>query len=173
MRTIIVAVTAVLVAGVQQPRAQEHVALAIEGWTQSEKAGGIVDFRCSGAICASGSEVSYKRQPHRPGVTLAEFEAHHRRLAQQYSGTGNLKTLRVSGARERNMGGVRVLQLRRDFDFIDGTSRALIESRLIGPGASYSLVSVSPRFEWTQNNYEGFLPRIVDIAALATAQTAE
>src|SRR5829696_5277429 len=53
--------------------------LANTGW-RSEARDGITYFRCASRICAAGSVVSYKRQPHRPALTLAEFEAHHRGL---------------------------------------------------------------------------------------------
>jgi hypothetical protein len=46
--------------------AQEHVALVINGWQSSDGGNGIVAFNCASSICAAGSEVSYKRQPHRP-----------------------------------------------------------------------------------------------------------
>ncbi len=42
----------------------------------------------------------------------------------------------------------------------------LIEARLIGPQTSYTLMSSSPRLEWSTNNFEGFLPRIVDLVLL-------
>jgi hypothetical protein len=75
--------------------------------------------------------------------------------------------LRISAPQERTVNGVRILQLRRDFIWPDGTSDVLIESRLIGPQASYSLVSASPKFDWTRNNFEGFLAPMVDVACLA------
>jgi hypothetical protein len=147
-------------------RAQEHVALAINGWRSSDGGDGIVAFNCASRICAAGSEVSYKRQPHRPELTLAAFEAHHRKLATELSGTGRVRELRVSAPRERVVEGVRVLQVRREFDWIDGTKHVLIEGRLIGPEKSYTLMSSSAELEWSTNNFEGFLPRIVDIALL-------
>ena len=61
-------------------RAQETVVLAIEGWRQ-ETRDGVVYHRCASQICAAGSTVSYKSQPHRTTITLADFETHHRRLA--------------------------------------------------------------------------------------------
>ncbi len=130
------------------------------------KPDGVTAFRCAKSICAAGSEVSYKRQPHRPALTLAEFEAHDRRLADQNRGTGHIRDLRISAPHERVIDGVRVLQVRRDCEWIDGSSHALIESRLIGQSSSYSLVSVSPRPAWAVNNFEGFLPHLIDIAAL-------
>ena len=147
-------------------RAQEHIALAIEGWEQEERANGVVGYTCASAICAAGSDVSYKRQPHRPAITLGDFEAHHRRLAEQYRGTGRIRDLRISAPIERTIDGVRVLQVRRDFEWTDGSSSALIESRLVGPQSSYSVVSASPKYQWTHNNFEGFLPRLLDITAL-------
>ena len=59
----------------------------------------------------------------------------------------------------------------RTFEWVDGSSDALIESRLIGPKASYSFVSVSPKPAWSHNNFEGLLPRLVDIACLAAHET--
>jgi hypothetical protein len=146
--------------------AQERVILAIEGWQAQTRSDGVVAYRCASSICAAGSEVSYKRQPHRAALTLAEFEAHHRKLAQQYRGTGRIRDLRISTPSERIVDGVRVLQLRRDFAWVDGSKSVLIESRLIGPKSSYSVVSASPTFAWTARNFEGFLPRLIDIAAL-------
>src|SRR3712207_9360860 len=93
---------------------QEHVALAVEGWVNHAKADGVTAYRCASSICAAGSEVSYKRQPHRTVLTLAEFEAHHRRLADQHRGTGRIRDLRISAPQERVIDGVRVLQIRRD-----------------------------------------------------------
>jgi hypothetical protein len=161
---LIVTLVAALSAG--PASSQEHVALAVEGWATNTKAEGITAYRCASSVCAAGSEVSYKRQPHRPALTLAEFEAHHRRLAEQNRGTGRIRDLRISAPQERVIDGVRVLQVRRDFEWVDGGSHVLIESRLIGPSSSYSVVSVSSKSEWTINNFEGFLPRLIDIAAL-------
>ncbi len=162
--SLILTIVAALWAG--PASSQEHVALSVEGWTTHGKADDVTAYRCASSVCAAGSEVSYKRQPHRPGLTLAEFEAHHHRLADQNRGTGRIRDLRISAPQERVIDGVRVLQVRRDFEWVDGSSHALIESRLIGPSRSYSVVSVSPKPEWTINNFEGFLPRLVDIAAL-------
>jgi hypothetical protein len=47
-----------------------------------------------------------------------------------------------------------------------GTTTHSIEARLIGPDKSYSLVSDSPKPQWTANNFEGFLRRMVDIAGI-------
>ena len=149
-----------------EARAQEHVALAINGWDRSEGGDGIVAFKCASSICAAGSQVSYKRQPHRPEVTLAAFEAHHRKLAAEYSGTGKIRDLRISAPRERVVEGVRVVQVRREFEWVDGTKHVLIEARLIGPQKSYTLMSSSAQLDWSTNNFEGFLPRIVDMVLL-------
>jgi hypothetical protein len=171
MRIALLALAALLTAASAQ--AQDRIALAVEGWTATSKPDGIVAYRCASSICASGSEVSYKRQPHRPQLTLDDFRTHHERIAAQSGGVGRLRELRISAPQQRILDGVRVLQLRRDFFWADGTTSALIESRLIGPHASYSLVSVSPRYDWTRNNFEGFLARMVDIASLATGQSAD
>jgi hypothetical protein len=171
MKALIVAFAALLAAGTAQ--AQDSIALAIEGWSVGAKQDGVIAYRCASSICASGSEVSYKRQPHRPGLSLDDFREHHERIAAQSSGTGKLRELRISSPQERVINDVRILQLRRDFTWADGTSSALIESRLIGPRASYSLVSVSPRYEWTRNNFEGFLVRMVDMTSLSRPPTAE
>lgn len=146
--------------------AQEEVFLGINGWDRSAGDTGLVAYRCASSICADGSEVSYKRQPHRPAVTLAEFEAHHRNLAAEYRGTGKIRDLRISEPRQRVVEGVRVLQVRRDFDWVDGSKDVLIEARLIGPQKSYSVVSSSPEHVWSVNNFEGFLPRLVDITLI-------
>jgi hypothetical protein len=142
--------------------AQTAVALAIDGW-RSEAREGITYFRCASQICAAGSVVSYKKQPHRPALTLADFENHHRGLAEHNKGTGRIRDVRVADVRERTVEGVRVMQVRREVDRADGTTTFSIEARLIGPKNSYSLVSDSPGRDWTHNNFEGFLPRLVDI----------
>ena len=160
----IVTLVAALSAG--PASSQDHIALAVEGWATNTKAEGITAYRCASSVCAAGSEVSYKRQSHLPALTLAEFEAHHRRLAEQNRGTGRVRELRISAPQERIIDGVRVLQVRRDFEWIDGSFHALIEARLIGPSSSYSVVSVSPKPGWTVNNFEGFLPRLIDMATL-------
>jgi hypothetical protein len=41
-----------------------------------------------------------------------------------------------------------------------------IEARVIGPDKSFSLVSDSPKREWTANNFEGFLRSLIAIAGL-------
>ena len=146
--------------------AQEEVFLGINGWDRTAGYNGVVAYRCASSICADGSDVSYKRQPHRPAITLAEFEAHHRKLAAEYRGTGKIQDLRISEPKQRVIEGVRVLQVRRDFDWVDGTKHVLIEARLIGPQKSYSVVSSSPKELWSVNNFEGFLPRLVDITLI-------
>jgi hypothetical protein len=171
MRIVVVALAALLGAGAAH--AQDRIALGIEGWAAQVQEGGVIAYQCASSICASGSEVSYKRQPHRPNLSLRDFEEHHRRIAAHAGGSGRLRELRISAPQERVLGFVRVLQLRRDFVWADGTSNALIESRLIGPKASYSLVSASPKIEWTRNNFEGFLARMVEIASMANEQTAD
>ena len=165
-RLILAAAIAVAALVPSTARAQEHVALAINGWARSDGGDGIVAFNCASRICAAGSEVSYKRQPHRPEVTLAAFEAHHRKLATEYSGTGKIRDLRVSAPQERVVEGVRVMQVRREFDWTDGTRHVLIEGRLVGPQKTYTLMSSSAQLDWSTNNFEGFLPRIVDLVLL-------
>ncbi len=145
--------------------AQETVALAIEGWRQ-ETRDDIVYYRCASQVCAAGSVVSYKRQPHRPALTLAEFEAHHRGLAERNKGAGRIRDVRIADVRQRTAAGVRVMQVSREVDWADKTTTFTIESRLIGPDKSFSLVSDSPGREWTANNFEGFLRRLVDIAGI-------
>src|SRR5829696_9259924 len=78
MKAVLALLAAVLVADVAVGQ-ETKVVLAIEGW-RSEARDGITYFRCASRICAAGSVVSYKRQPHRPTLTLADFEAHHRGL---------------------------------------------------------------------------------------------
>ncbi len=110
--------------------------------------------------------VSYKAQPHRPALTLSEFENHHRSLAKQNAGTRNIKAVRIAAPKERTIEGVRVLQISREVDWTDNSTTFTIEARLMGGDKSFSLVSDSPKREWTANNFAGFLPRMVDIAAL-------
>ena len=163
MKAVLALLAALVLA--QGAAAQTEVALAIDGW-RSQARDGITYYRCASQICAAGSVVSYKKQPHRPALTLADFEGHHRGLAEHNKGSGRIRDVRVADARERTVEGVRVMQVRREVDWADGTTTFTIESRLIGPKDSYSLVSDSPGAEWTRNNFEGFLPRLVDIALI-------
>jgi hypothetical protein len=144
---------------------QESIALAIEGWQTSER-DGVTYYRCASSICAAGSVVSTKPQPHRPNLTLADFENHHRGLAQHYSGTGNMKQVRVTEPKQRTLEGVRVFQISREVNWISGNTTFTIEARVIGPSKSFSLVSDSARREWTANNFEGFLRSLVAIAGI-------
>ncbi len=153
------------VCGTTAAPAQEAIALAIEGWRQQER-DGVVYYRCASQVCAAGSVVSYKVQPHRTALTLADFENHHRGLAKQNAGSGPVRDARVVEPKERTIEGVRVLQVSRDVTWTDNTRTFTIESRLIGPDKSFSLVSDSPKREWTVNNFEGFLRRMVDIAGI-------
>jgi len=164
MRTVLLLFMTLLLG--QAAAAQETIALAIEGWQQREGSDGVVYFRCASQICASGSVVSYKAQPHRTALTLAEFDAHHRGLAERNTGTGRVRTAKVSNPQERTIEGVRVMQINREVVWTDGSSTHTIEARLIGPDKSFSLVSDSPKAEWTKNNFEGFLRRMVDIAGI-------
>jgi len=164
MRTVLLLFMTLLLG--QAAAAQETIALAIEGWQQREGSDGVVYFRCASQICASGSVVSYKAQPHRTALTLAEFDAHHRGLAERNSGTARIRTAKVSNPQERTVEGVRVMQINREVVWAEGRTTYTIEARLIGPDKSFSLVSDSPKAEWTKNNFEGFLRRMVDIAGI-------
>jgi hypothetical protein len=148
--------------------AQETIALAVDGWRQETRADGVVYYRCASQICAAGSVVSYKAQPHRTALTLADFEKHHRGLAERNTGRGNIRAVRIADARERSIDGVRVMQISREVDWSDKTTTFTIEARLIGPRRSFSLVSDSPKREWTANNFDGFLRSMVPIAGLRT-----
>jgi hypothetical protein len=157
---------AALMLGASEPAlAQETIAVAVEGW-RTEERGGVVYYRCASKVCAAGSVVSYKPQPHRPALTLADFENHHRGLAKHYSGTDNMRAVRVSEPKERTIEDVRVLQISREVDWTSGRTTFSIESRLIGSDKSFSLVSDSPKREWTANNFEGFLRSLVAIAGI-------
>jgi hypothetical protein len=145
--------------------AQEAIVLAIEGWRQEER-DGVTYYRCASQMCAAGSTVSYKAQPHRPALTLAEFENHHRGLARHYAGTGNMRDVRITEPKQRTLEGVRVFQVSREVDWTSNRTTFTIEARLIGPSRSFSLVSDSPKREWTANNFEGFLRRMVEIAGI-------
>src|SRR6187431_1038879 len=96
--------------------AQETIALAIEGWRTQER-DGVTYYRCASEICAAGSVVSTKPQPHRPALTLAEFENHHRGLAKHYAGTGRMREVRVAEPKQRTVDGVRVFQVSREVDW--------------------------------------------------------
>jgi hypothetical protein len=150
----------------QPAAAQESIALAIEGWQQKAGQDGIVYYRCASDICAAGSVVSYKAQPHRTEITLQQFENHHRKLAEQNKGSGRILDVHVTEPKERTIDGVRVLQVSREVGWTNGTTTFTIEARLIGPDRSFSLVSDSPGREWTTNNFEGFLRSLVAIAGI-------
>ena len=145
--------------------AQETVALAVDGWRQEERTG-ITYYRCASAVCAAGSTVSTKSQPHRTTISLADFETHHRRLAEENAGRGRIRAVRITEPKQRTIEGVRVLQISREIDWADNTTTFTIEARLIGADKSFSLVSESPKREWTANNYEGFLRNLVAIAGI-------
>ena len=139
-----------------QAGAQETIALAIEGWQTETRADGVTYYRCASKICAAGSVVSYKAQPHRTTLTLADFENHHRGLAKQNAGSGSVRDAQVTEPKERTIEGVRVLQISREVTWQSNNKTFTIEARLIGPDRSFSLVSDSPQREWTANNFEGF-----------------
>jgi len=145
--------------------AQDAIALAIEGW-RAETREGVTYYRCASQICAAGSSVSYKEQPHRPALTLAEFEAHQRGLAERNRGTGRIRDVRISEPKQRSVEGVRVLQVSREIDWTDNTKTFAIGAQLIGPDRSYTLVSDAPRREWSTSNFEGFLRSLVAIAGI-------
>jgi hypothetical protein len=156
-----------LMLGVMTPvAAQEVIALAVEGWRQETRSDGVTYYRCASKICAAGSVVSYKPQPHRTTISMADFEAHHQNLARQNAGTGKIRAVRIREPKERTISGVRVLQISREVDWTDNTTTFTIESRLIGADRSFSLVSDSPKREWSANNFAGFLARMVDIAGI-------
>ena len=146
--------------------AQESFALAVEGW-RTETRNDVVYYRCASEICAAGSVVSYKQQPHRTTITIVDFENHHRGLAAQNKGQGKVRDVRVTDVKQRIVDGVRVMQVSRVVDWTDGTTTYTIKSRLIGPDKSFSLVSNSPRRDWTANNFEGFLRQLVNIVSIA------
>ena len=165
MRSLIYSLAAIVALHMPPSYAQEVTALAIDGWTASEGKNGVIYYRCASAQCAEGSVVSYKPQPHHP-VTLEEFERHHRRLADENKGQGRVRDAVVTAAQEREVDGVKVLQIKRTVGWSDGKTTHTIEARLIGPERSYSLVSDSPQADWTVNNFEGFLRSLVVMAGI-------
>ena len=122
--------------------------------------------RCASQICAAGSVVSYKVQPHRPALTIEDFETHHRGLAKANMGSERIRDVRIVEPMARTIEGVRVLQVRREVDWADGTTTFSIEARLIGNDRSFSLVSDSPKREWTAKNFDGFLRALINIAGI-------
>ena len=158
------AIALVLGAG-QVSLAQESVALAVDGWRVQER-DGVTSYRCASTICAAGSVVSTKPQPHRTALTLADFENHHRGLAKHYSGTGNMRAVRITEPKERTIEGVRVFQVSREVAWTNNNTTFSVEARVIGPDRSFSLVSDSPKREWTVNNFEGFLRSLIAIAGI-------
>lgn len=107
---------ALAVSAPQPASSQEAIALAVEGWQHDER-DGVVYYRCASQTCAAGSVVSYKPQPHRPALTFAEFENHHRGLAKHYAGTGNMRDVRIAAPKRRMIDGVRVFQISREVDW--------------------------------------------------------
>ncbi len=168
MTTLTRYVTAVLLLllAPQAATAQETIALAIEGW-RAETREGVTYYRCASQICAAGSTVSYREQTHRPALTLAEFEAHQRGLAEGAKGKGRIRDVRISNARQRTVEGVRVLQVSREMVWSDNSTTFAIGAQLVGPDRSFTLVSDSPKPEWTANNFEGFLRSLITIAGLS------
>ena len=154
-----------MLAAPQGAAAQETIALAIEGW-RAETRDGVTYHRCASQICAAGSTVSYKEQPHRTTISMADFEKHHRGLVDMNKGSGRIRDVRLTEIKERTVEGVRVMQAFREVDWADGKTVFTIEARLIGPSRSFSLVSDSPKREWTVNNFEGFLRSLVAVAGL-------
>ncbi|MBM3529162.1 MAG: hypothetical protein FJX62_13820 [Alphaproteobacteria bacterium] len=148
------------------PASAQEIALAVDGWNAETRADGVTYYRCAGKNCAQGSVVSYKRQPHRPALTLAEYERHHRGLAKNNSGQGSIREAQIADVGERAVEGVRVMHVTRVVEWTDKSVTYSIEARLIGPDRSYSLVSDSGKPEWTVNNYNGFLRRLVEIAGI-------
>ena len=133
-------VLAAILSLAQVAAAQETIALAIEGWRQEQGKDGVVYYRCASQICAAGSVVSYKVQPHRPALTIEDFETHHRGLAKANMGSARIRDVRIVEPMARTIEGVRVLQVRREVDWADGTTTFSIEARLIGADRSFSLV---------------------------------
>lgn len=146
--------------------AQEAIAIALDGWRQDGK-NGVVYYRCASAICAEGSVLSYKFQPHRPGLTLAEFEKHHRALADANRNAGRVRGVEISNPKESVAEGVRILQVDREVDWDDGRHTSTIEARLIGPQRSASVVSDSANHDWSANNFAGFLRSLVPVMGTA------
>lgn len=145
--------------------AQDTIAVAIEDW-RHELRNDVHYYRCAGSACAAGSVVSYKEQPHRTTISMADFEKHHRGLVEQNKGSGRIRDVRLTEIKERTVEGVRVMQAFREVDWADGKTVFTIEARLIGADRSYSLVSDSGKREWTVNNFEGFLRSMIAIAGL-------
>lgn len=145
--------------------AQDTIALAVEGW-RAEERDGVTYYRCDSTICAAGSTVSYKEQPHRTTITMADFEKHHRGLLEQNKSNARIREMRLPEFKERLVEGVRVMQVAREVDWTSGRTVYSIEARLIGPGRSFSIVSDSTKREWTANNFEGFLRQLLVIAGV-------
>ncbi|MEP9354164.1 hypothetical protein ABLE93_11270 [Xanthobacter sp. KR7-65] len=146
-------------------RAQEAVALAFEGWDRSESADGVVTFRCNDPRCPPRSKVSYKRQPHRPTVSLAQFEAHHSRLSREApaNSSGHITAARITGFSERTVEGVRVLSGNREVAWTSGGATAAVDALLIGPTASFSVVSDAADPKTAAAVFAHFLPRLIDL----------
>ena len=67
--------------------AQEAIALAIDGW-RAETRDGITYYRCASQICAAGSVVSYKAQPHRATIYDSGFREAPSRSCRTEQGIG-------------------------------------------------------------------------------------
>lgn len=162
---LFLSILAATLAGASGPRAQETVVLAFEGWSRSETPDGVVAFRCADPRCPARAKVSYKRQPHRPTLSMAQFEAHHLRLSREAPGHsgGRIAAARIAGFTERTVEGVRVLSGRREVAWSDGTGTAAVDALLIGPDSSFSVVSDAGDLATAEAVLAHFLPRLIDL----------
>lgn len=63
-----------------------------------------------------------------------------------------MRDVRIAAPKQRTIDGVRVFQISREVDWTSNRTTFSIEARLIGKDRSFSLVSASPKREWTANN---------------------
>lgn len=150
-------------------RAQTVVVLEMEGWRRSVAPNGVVAYACASRLCPAGSQVSYKAQPHRPTVGRAQFEGHHTRIARDAPGAsgGRITAAAVEGFAERTVEGVRVLSIRRSVSWSDGARTVAVDALLIGPKASFSVVSDAAEPAAAEAGFDHFLPRLIDIVLVA------
>lgn len=155
----------VVLASAAPAMAQQAYVLVFEGWQRTAYSNGIVAYECVSRGCPANARVSYRRQPHRPVLEMAQFEAHHQRLSREApaSSQGRVSEAKASGFAERAVEGVRVLTLRRDVTWTDGVQTAAIDALLIGPDASFSVVSNADDLADAQADFAQFLPRLIDL----------
>lgn len=80
---------------------------------------------------------------------------------------GQILTAGVHDLDERTVEAVRILSIRRDVAWSDGTRAASIDALLIGPSASRSVVADAADPCTVAAVFDHFLPRLIDLVLVA------